>query len=176
MREGGADFELGDQSDGVRALHGWRQPAWGELLGGTGPTDTLPSASSLLPCGLSQCPCCQRQESLGTSPQVAASAHLSTGAGCSRLVCQFLHNSLWFMTDLSSGHWCPHLLGHRVPEISLGGVSDGFSQNILLQRRGHWVKEYLANSWQSREMVFSKNGRNNISGPIDISRNVPLFH
>ena len=80
------------------------------------------------------------------------------------------------MMDLSSRHWRLHLLGSRVPEISLGGVSGGFSQKILLQRRGHWVKEYLANSWQSWEMVCSKNGCNNISGPIDVSRNVPLFH
>ena len=160
----------------MRALHGWRQPAWGELLGGAGPIDTLPSASSLLRCGLSQCPCGQRQGSLGTSPQVAAPAHLSTGAGCFRLVCHFLYNSLWFMMDLSSRHWRLHLLGSRVPEISLGGVSGGFSQKILLQRRGHWVKEYLANSWQSWEMVCSKNGCSNISGPIDVSRNVPLFH
>lgn len=27
VREGGADLEPGDQRDGVRALHGWRQPA-----------------------------------------------------------------------------------------------------------------------------------------------------
>lgn len=166
MREGGADLEPGDQRDGVEPSR-VEAASLGRVAWGSWP-DRHPSLSLLSP-------------SLRAQPPLRSEAREPGHQPAGSCPCPPQPWGRMFPLDLSlvvvsSGHWCLHLLGHRAPEISLGRVSDGCSQKFLLQRCGHWVKGYSANSWKSWEVIFSKNDHNNISGPVDISRNVPLFH